>query len=40
VSSPLVGFPGREPLPTRIDVAANEDLLVPVLEAGFGPRPT
>lgn len=35
-----VGFPGREPVPARIDVADIEDLLMPVLEAGFGPRPT
>jgi hypothetical protein len=35
-----VGFPGREPAPARIDIADIEDLLVPVLEAGFGPRPT
>lgn len=35
-----VGFPGREPVPARIDVADIEDLLMPVLEAGFAPRPT
>lgn len=34
-----VGFPGREPVPARIDIADIEDLLLPVLEAGFGPRP-
>lgn len=33
-----VGFPGREPKPARVDVAELEELLMPVLEAGFGPR--
>ncbi len=33
-----VGFPGREPKPARVDVADLEDLLMPVLEAGFAPR--
>lgn len=33
-----VGFPGREPVAARIDVADIEDLLLPVLEAGFEPR--
>lgn len=33
-----VGFPGREPKPARVDVAELEDLLMPVLEAGFEPR--
>lgn len=33
-----VGFPGREPKPARVDVADLEELLMPVLEAGFAPR--
>lgn len=33
-----VGFPGREPRPARTDVADLEELLMPVLEAGFAPR--
>ena len=33
-----VGFPGREPVPARIDVADIEELLLPVLETGFEPR--
>lgn len=33
-----VGFPGREPKPARVDTADLEDLLMPVLEAGFAPR--
>ncbi|MBL8575636.1 MAG: hypothetical protein JNK47_00295 [Mesorhizobium sp.] len=33
-----VGFPGREPKPARVDVADLEELLLPVLEAGFAPR--
>lgn len=33
-----VGFPGREPVAARIDVADIEDLLLPVFEAGFEPR--
>jgi hypothetical protein len=35
-----VGFPGRLPKPARIEVSEMEDLLAPVLEAGFAPRPT
>lgn len=35
-----VGFPGREAKPARTDVSELEELLMPVLEAGFGPRPT
>jgi hypothetical protein len=35
-----IGFPGREAVPARTDVADLEDLLMPVLEAGFGPRET
>ncbi len=35
-----VGFPGREPKPARVDVAELEELLMPVLEAGFAPRAT
>ncbi|MBL8582240.1 MAG: hypothetical protein JNL61_08450 [Rhizobiaceae bacterium] len=35
-----VGFPGREAAPARVDVIDLEALLMPVLEAGFGPRPT
>jgi hypothetical protein len=35
-----VGFPGRLPKPARIDVTEIEDLLEPVLESGFAPRPT
>jgi hypothetical protein len=35
-----VGFPGRLPKPARIEVTDIEDLLMPVLEAGFAPRPT
>ena len=34
-----VGFPGREPKPARVEVTDLEDLLMPVLEAGFAPRP-
>ncbi|MCB1445213.1 MAG: hypothetical protein KDJ87_05250 [Rhizobiaceae bacterium] len=34
-----VGFPGREPVPAKIDAVDLEELLVPVLEGGFGPRP-
>jgi hypothetical protein len=33
-----VGFPGREPVPARTDVSDIEELLLPVLEAGFAPR--
>lgn len=33
-----IGFPGREPVLARIDVGDIEDLLIPVLEADFGPR--
>lgn len=33
-----VGFPGREPVPAKIDAAELEDLLMPVLEGGFEPR--
>lgn len=33
-----IGFPGREAVLARIDVGDIEDLLVPVLEAGFEPR--
>jgi hypothetical protein len=35
-----VGFPGRLPRAARIEVSDIEDLLMPVLEAGFAPRPT
>jgi len=35
-----VGFPGRQPKPARVEVAELEDLLMPVLEAGFAPRAT
>lgn len=35
-----VGFPGREPALARVDTADLEELLLPVLEGGFGPRPT
>ena len=35
-----IGFPGRLPRPARIEVTDIEDLLMPVLEAGFAPRPT
>ncbi|MGE0283150.1 MAG: hypothetical protein AB7P20_21375 [Rhizobiaceae bacterium] len=35
-----VGFPGREAAPARVDIADIEELLMPVLEAGFGPRST
>jgi hypothetical protein len=34
-----IGFPGRVPKPARIEVTDLEDLLLPVLEAGFAPRP-
>lgn len=33
-----IGFPGREPVLARIDIVDIEDILVPVLEAGFEPR--
>jgi hypothetical protein len=33
-----VGFPGRDPKPARVDVSDFEELLMPVLEAGFAPR--
>jgi hypothetical protein len=33
-----IGFPGRLPKPARIEVTEIEDLLLPVLEAGFAPR--
>jgi hypothetical protein len=33
-----VGFPGRDPKPARVDVSDLEELLMPVLEAGFAPR--
>lgn len=35
-----VGFPGRQPKPARVEVTELEDLLMPVLEAGFAPRAT
>jgi hypothetical protein len=35
-----VGFPGRLPKLARVDVTDLEELLIPVLEAGFGPRET
>ena len=35
-----IGFPGRLPRPARIEVTDIEDLLMPVLEAGFAPRAT
>jgi hypothetical protein len=34
----LVAYPGRVPVPARIDVTDLEDLLMPVLEQGFAPR--
>ena len=34
-----VGFPGRLPKAARMEVTEIEDLLLPVLEAGFAPRP-
>ena len=34
----LVAYPGRVPVPARIDVTDLEDLLMPVLEQGFEPR--
>jgi hypothetical protein len=33
-----VGYPGRVATPARIDAAELENLLMPVLEAGFVPR--
>lgn len=33
-----VGFPGREPKPARVEVTDLEELLMPVLDAGFAPR--
>ncbi|MFM0500752.1 hypothetical protein [Paraburkholderia caffeinilytica] len=33
-----IKYPGREPVPARADIADMEDLLMPVLEAGFAPR--
>ncbi len=33
-----IGFPGREPKPARVDIAELEELLMPVIEAGFAPR--
>ncbi len=33
-----IGFAGREPKPARVEVSDLEDLLMPVLEAGFAPR--
>jgi hypothetical protein len=33
-----VGFPGREPVPARMDVGDVEDLLLPILAAGFALR--
>ncbi len=33
-----VRFPGRVPVPARSEVADMEELLMPVLEAGFAPR--
>jgi hypothetical protein len=33
-----IGFHGRLPKPARIDTSEIEDLLLLVLEAGFGPR--
>jgi hypothetical protein len=35
-----VGFPGRLPKPARMDAGDIEDLLLPVLDGGFAPRPT
>jgi hypothetical protein len=34
-----VAYPGRVAVPARIDVTDIEDLLMPVLERGFAPRP-
>ena len=34
-----VAYPGRIAVPARIDVLDIEDLLIPVLEHGFAPRP-
>jgi hypothetical protein len=34
-----VGFPGRVPVPARSDPDDFADLLMPVLEGDFGPRP-
>jgi hypothetical protein len=34
----LVAYPGRVPVPARIDVTDLEELLMPVLEQGFAPR--
>lgn len=33
-----VGFPGREAVPAKTDIADLEELLLPVLEGGFEPR--
>lgn len=33
-----VGFPGREAKAARVEVADLENLLMPVIEAGFAPR--
>ena len=33
-----VAYPGRIAVPARIDVLDIEDLLMPVLDGGFGPR--